>query len=225
MSETPTQPDRETWKRFISPPATPRRRREGAFRSVTISRDRIVDYFESFGRTLRNARATHATRGALDLGDAFSWVASASRYAHDQGNKLIFIGNGGSAAIASHMAIDASKDGNLRSLALNDGAAITCLGQDLGYERIFSQQIEMHARPGDLITAISSSGDSENILRAVQAARERDCLVVTLSGASPDNPLRVLGHLNFWVDSSACSHVELSHLALCQAILDLATPA
>ena len=87
----------------------------------------------------------------------------------------MFIGNGGSAGIASHLAIDFSKNGGLRALAFNDPSALTCLGNDLGYENVFAKQIELHGRAGDLLIAISSSGRSPNILNAVEAARCRDC--------------------------------------------------
>ena len=135
--------------------------------------------------------------------------------------KNFFIcGNGGSAAIASHMAIDYSKNGRLPSLAFNDGAALTCLGNDLGFENVFAEQLKLHARPGDLVFAISSSGSSPNILAAVQQAQEVDCQVVTLSGFSPDNPLRKEGLLNWYVNSPEYGFVELSHLVICHLILD-----
>ncbi len=67
--------------------------------------------------------ASDALGGALSLADAVNWVIEAARATHDAGSKLMFIGNGGSASIASHMAIDYSKNGNLRALAFNDGAA------------------------------------------------------------------------------------------------------
>jgi D-sedoheptulose 7-phosphate isomerase len=134
----------------------------------------------------------------------------------------MFIGNGGSAAIASHMAIDYSKNGGIRSLAFNDGAALTCLSNDFGYEHVFSKQIELHARPGDLLIAISSSGKSLNILNAVDMAHEKGCFVVTLSGFSPDNPLRNFGDYNLFVDAKEYGFVEITHLSLCHAILDLA---
>ena len=92
--------------------------------------------------------------------------------AHDAGSKIIFVGNGGSAGIASHLAIDFSKNGGLRALAFNDPAALTCLGNDLGYENVFAKQLDFHARPGDLLIAISSSGRSPNILGAVKMARD-----------------------------------------------------
>src|SRR6185295_3206162 len=110
-----------------------------------------------------------------------------------------FVGNGGSAGICSHLAIDFSKNGGLRSLAFNDPSALTCLGNDLGYENVFAKQIDFHGRPGDLLIAISSSGRSPNILSAVAKARERECSVVTLSGFGDDNGLRRTGDVNFYV--------------------------
>jgi D-sedoheptulose 7-phosphate isomerase len=139
-----------------------------------------------------------------------------------QGNKLMFIGNGGSAAIASHMAADFSKTGNLRSVAFNDASALTCLGNDLGYENVFAKQIELHARQGDFLVAISSSGRSANILKGVSAARATGCAVLTLSGFQSDNPLRRQGDINMWVNSDYYGFVEIAHMALTHAILDMA---
>ena len=121
------------------------------------------------------------------------------------------------------MAIDYTKNGGIRAMAMNDGAALTCLSNDLGYENVFAKQLEMHAREGDLLVAISSSGSSENILRAVGAARDRGCAVITLSGFSSNNPLRQLGDLNLYVPSGEYGFVEVTHLSLCHAMLDLAS--
>jgi D-sedoheptulose 7-phosphate isomerase len=154
------------------------------------------------------------------MADAINEVMALARRAHAAGNKLIFVGNGGSAAIASHMATDYSKNGDVRSIALNDSAMLTCLGNDLGYERVFAKQIELHARPGDLVIAISSSGRSANILNAVKAARSAKCTVVTFSGFTDDNPLRGLGDINFYIASDRYGFVEIGHLTICHAILD-----
>ena len=133
----------------------------------------------------------------------------------------MFIGNGGSAGIAGHLAIDFTKNGGLRAMAFNDPMALTCVGNVLGYDSVFDKPIEMHARPGDLLVAISSSGKSPNILAAVAAARARDCAVATYSGFSPENDLRRLGDINFYVDAMEYGFVEISHLALCHAVLDI----
>jgi D-sedoheptulose 7-phosphate isomerase len=140
---------------------------------------------------------------------------------HYAGNTIIFIGNGGSAGMASHLAIDFSKNGGLRSLAFNDASALTCLGNDLGYENVFAKQLEFHARAGDLLIAISSSGQSANILAAVESARRAKAGVITFSGFGRDNKLRRTGDLNFYVRSCEYGFVEVAHLSLCHAILDL----
>src|SRR5262245_45734993 len=96
--------------------------------------DRIKSYFSTLGRMPFEAVTTAKSGGSLATADAFGRAIQMARRAHARGNKLMFIGNGGSAAIASHMAIDYTKNGNMRSLAFNDGSSLTCLGNDLGYE-------------------------------------------------------------------------------------------
>jgi D-sedoheptulose 7-phosphate isomerase len=187
----------------------------------------VREYFCTLSGLLCAAEASSAAGERIEIARALDWMMTRARAAHGAGNKLMFIGNGGSAAIASHMAADYCKNGGLRALALNDPAMLTCLGNDLGYDRVFANQVELHGRRGDLVVAISSSGRSPNILNAVKAARDAGCTLVTLSGFSPDNPLRALGDLNFYVACDRYGLVEVSHLALCHAVLDfmLATPA
>jgi D-sedoheptulose 7-phosphate isomerase len=178
-------------------------------------------YFATLERLLRGAEVTDRNAQALSLEQGCEWVGRAAHEAHDGDNKIMFVGNGGSAGIASHLATDFSKNGNLRSMAFNDASALTCLGNDLGYENVFAKQIEFHARAGDLLIAISSSGRSANILAAVKAARARNCKVVTYSGFTEDNDLRRSGDINFFVQSREYGFVEVAHLALCHAVLDI----
>jgi D-sedoheptulose 7-phosphate isomerase len=133
----------------------------------------------------------------------------------------MFIGNGGSAGIASHMAIDFSKNGGIPAMCFNDGAALTCLGNDFGYEEVFAGQLRFHARKGDVLFAISSSGASPNILRGAEVAREIGCRLVTITGFRADNPLRALGDVNFHVGVSEYGIVEVAHTALIHAVVDL----
>ena len=182
--------------------------------------DKMHKYLNSLHNILTRTEVTDTNRERVDTTTAIDKIIAMLEAVRDARAKNIFIGNGGSAAIASHMAIDYSKNGRLPSLAFNDGAALTCLGNDLGFEKVFAEQLKLHARPGDLVFAISSSGSSPNILAAVQQAQEADCQVVTLSGFSPDNPLRKEGLLNWYVSSPEYGFVELSHLVICHLILD-----
>jgi D-sedoheptulose 7-phosphate isomerase len=184
-------------------------------------RDRITAYFDTLDHVTRNAECTTANGEAISLGEAFERVRDMAHATHDRGNKIMFIGNGGSAAISSHMATDFSKNGGLRAMTFNEGSALTCLANDLGYENVFAKQIEWHGRPSDLVIAISSSGRSPNIIKAVEAARAQSCSLITLSGFSQDNPLRAKGDVNFYVRSPEYGFVELAHQALIHAILDL----
>ena len=186
-------------------------------------RNRAGRYFETLSRLILSTEVTDGSGRHLQLEDAFDKVAAGAHSAHDVGNKIMFIGNGGSAGIASHLAIDFSKNGGLRSLAFNDPAALTCLGNDLGYQNVFAKQLDFHARAGDLLVAISSSGQSPNILAAVAVARKRQAGVITFSGFDECNDLRRAGDVNFYVRSSEYGFVEIAHLSLCHAILDLDT--
>jgi len=184
-------------------------------------REKLTQYFGTLADLLRGTEVTDRNSEKVPLDEGCEWVRTTAHEAHDAGNKIIFIGNGGSAGIASHLAIDFSKNGGLRSLAFNDPAALTCLGNDLGYENVFAKQLDFHARPGDLLVAISSSGRSPNILGAVKMAQARGCKVATFSGFTAENELRRTGDINFYVGSREYGFVEVAHLALCHAVLDI----
>lgn len=183
--------------------------------------DPIAAYFSELERALAAVRVTDAEGQPLTMRQGFDWVADAARRAHADGRKVILIGNGGSAAIASHHAIEFLKNGGIRALALNDSAALTCLSNDLGYANVFSEQLKINGLPGDLLIAISSSGQSVNILKGVEAARANRMAIATFSGFQPDNLLRARGDVNFYVNSNQYGFVEVAHHALIQAILDL----
>jgi D-sedoheptulose 7-phosphate isomerase len=186
----------------------------------SVDNPEIRRYFTNLSGYLVQTTVTAASGQPLDMAEAVNRIMALARRTHAAGNKLIFVGNGGSSSIASHMATDYSKNGDVRAMALNDTAMLTCLGNDLGYDRVFAKQIELYARADDLVIAISSSGRSANILNAVKAARSAECAVVTFSGFTADNPLRRLGDVNFYIASDRYGFVEIGHLTICHAILD-----
>lgn len=139
------------------------------------------------------------------------------------GRKIIFIGNGGSAAIASHMATDFLKNKGIRSLVFNDSALLTCVSNDLGYEYVFQKPLEVFSDKDDVLFSISSSGKSKNIINAAKQAKRNGCYLVTLSGFNKLNPLRKLGDINFFVPSHKYGLVEVTHLYICHYIADMVT--
>lgn len=138
-----------------------------------------------------------------------------------QGGRVIFIGNGGSAGIASHLAIDLSKNASLPAACFSDASMMSCLANDYGFEEWMAHALRLNARAGDCLVAISSSGRSKNILNAVAKARAMKLDVITLSGMSSDNPLRELGDVNYWVDSRSYNIVETAHQFWMMAVIDL----
>jgi D-sedoheptulose 7-phosphate isomerase len=187
---------------------------------TVVSANYASQYFATLHRIARLIRVTGASGAPVEFDSAMERLGQLCRSVDATGGKLMFIGNGGSASIASHMAIDFSKNGHVRALAFNDPMVLTCLGNDLGYENVFAFQLEQHSCPEDLLIAISSSGRSPNILNAVAAARQRGSSVVTMSGFDEANPLRSLGDLNFYVPAAEYGYVELTHGSLCHCVLD-----
>lgn len=135
--------------------------------------------------------------------------------------KLIIVGNGGSAAIASHCAVDFTKQARVRCINFNEADLITCFANDYGYENWVQKALEFYADDGDTVVLISSSGKSPNMLHAAKYAVSRGFPVVTFTGFAEDNPLKQLGRLNLWVNSRAYNIVEMTHQIWLLAVCDL----
>jgi D-sedoheptulose 7-phosphate isomerase len=139
----------------------------------------------------------------------------------DAGKKVIIAGNGGSAAMASHCAVDFTKSAGIRCINFNEADLITCLSNDYGYENWLERALGFYADPGDLIILISSSGKSPNMVQGGRYASSRGLTVVTFTGFDERNPLKQLGDLNFWVESRAYNVVEMTHHIWLLAVCDL----
>jgi len=182
---------------------------------------RIKLYYEKLGNLTNGIVITDNSKKVLDLESGFNAAIKLISRIRKTKNKLIFIGNGASAAISSHMAADFWKNASLKAIAFNDASLLTCLSNDFGYEYVFKKPIEMFADKGDILVAISSSGKSENILQAVKAARKKKLKIITLSGFSKFNPLRKAGGINFYVPAKDYGFVEVLHHSICHCLLDM----
>ena len=139
-------------------------------------------------------------------------------------NKKIYIfGNGGSAAMASHVAVDFSKNARTNMMTFNEYDHITCLANDYGFDKWIEKTLEMYAQKDDMVILISSSGNSLNMINAANYAKRNNIHVVTFTGFDSNNKLKMLGDQNFWVDSKAYNIVEMIHqiwlLSVCDAII------
>jgi D-sedoheptulose 7-phosphate isomerase len=181
----------------------------------------VSNYIGDLHRIFNQTKTTDIGGKGLALTDSLVKAAEMVMSANSLGKKMIFIGNGGSAAVASHKALDYWFTGKIRGINFSDHANLTCVSNDFGYQNVFTKQIEMFADQGDILFAISSSGNSENIISAVEAARQRGCLIFTFSGFKETNRLRGLGDLNFYTPIQHFNKVESLHLLLCDCILEI----
>jgi D-sedoheptulose 7-phosphate isomerase len=143
---------------------------------------------------------------------------------YEQGRTLFIFGNGGSAALASHLATDLGKGtiaderARLRTISLTDNVPMmTAWANDFGYENIFAEQLRGLAQPGDLALAISGSGNSKNVVRGIEAAREAGATAIALTGFDGGR-VKELCELCVVVPSHNMQHVEDAHLCAAHAI-------
>src|SRR6267378_1531916 len=134
--------------------------------------------------------------------------------------RIFFTGNGGSNSICSHMMEDFAKMGRYPTFAFSDAALITCYANDYGYEKAMEEWLKIHFTQGDLLIAISSSGESKNILNAVAYANSVNKNAITLSGFKAGNSLSKLGKVNFHLPASNYGIVECFHQVILHVILD-----
>jgi D-sedoheptulose 7-phosphate isomerase len=140
--------------------------------------------------------------------------------ARRKGSQVFILGNGGSASTASHFACDLAKNTrqeglpHFRVIGLTDNMAMfSALANDEGYENVFSEQLASLVRPGDIVIAISASGNSKNVIRAAEMAHKHDAIVVGFTGFDGGH-LRQLANINIHVNSHTIEHVEDVHLML-----------
>jgi len=148
------------------------------------------------------------------------WVEWALKIKHSR-QTVYLIGNGASASMASHLAADLAKNGGLHTQVFSDLSLITAISNDLGYEAVFAEPLRRRACEGDMLVAISSSGNSSNITRAVETACSQGVRVVTLSAMAPTNRLRGAGDLNIYVPAKTYSQAETCHAAILHHWMDL----
>ena len=149
----------------------------------------------------------------------FSSSAAIFSAALKNGNTIFWCGNGGSAAESSHLAVELigrfkNNRRPLPSVSLNsDTSAITCIANDFGYDEIFARQLEGLAKPGDVLVVLSTSGKSENILRALRKAEELGVTSIALLGKG-GGPAANLANHRIIVESSETARIQEIHLLI-----------
>lgn len=151
----------------------------------------------------------------------FSRLMELTYRVHSERGAIYFVGNGASASMASHFAADMAKNGGVRAEVFTDLSLLTALANDLSYEEVYAEPLRWYLKKGDMVIAISSSGNSPNIVRAVNQARSLGGTVITLSAMSENNSIRKLGDLNFHVAAQTYGLAETAHAAILHYWMDL----
>jgi len=139
--------------------------------------------------------------------------------------KIILVGNGGSAAMASHVSVDLTKMCKIRSVNFNEADLLTCFANDYGYENWVQKALSFYADKGDLLICISSSGQSKNIINGAKFAKKIGCKVITLTGFDKKNKVKKIGHINLWLNSKNYNLVEMTHHIWLLSIVDFIAKA
>ncbi len=136
-------------------------------------------------------------------------------------SKILFFGNGGSAAIASHVSVDLTKNAKVRAMNFNESDLITCFSNDYGYDRWIEKAIEFYADKNDALVLISSSGKSKNMLNACKFAKKKKIKVISFTGHLKNNPLSKSSDVSLWINSQAYNFIENTHQIWLLTICDL----
>ena len=175
------------------------------------SKDYLIEYLKTYNHLINDATII----------EELIKIKSLFQNTSKEEGKVILAGNGGSAAMASHVAVDITKNAGIRAVTFNEYDLITTLANDYGYENWISKAIELYHNPKDIIVLISASGQSLNVLNAANKSKELGLTVITFSGFTSNNPLLKLGDINLWVDSEVYNIVEMTHHIWLLAIVDM----
>jgi D-sedoheptulose 7-phosphate isomerase len=172
------------------------------------------------GKCLQSISASLNDNSPISVDDAFcKWTDLTVRIRSQKGT-VFLIGNGASASMASHVAADLAKNAHVHTEVFTDLSLITAIANDMSYEEVFAVPLRRRLKKGDMLVAISSSGQSRNILQAVAATREIGGTVITLSAMKAENPLRNKGELNLYVPAHSYSMAETCHAAMLHYWID-----
>jgi D-sedoheptulose 7-phosphate isomerase len=156
----------------------------------------------------------------VDCDQAFDLWCQSTEEVRETERVIYLIGNGASASMASHFAADLAKNADVHTEVFSDAPLLTAVANDLSYDMVFLVPLQRRLKPGDMVVAISSSGNSPNVVRAAEFALSQNATVVTLTAMQPTNTLRGLGTLNLWLPAEYYGMAETGHAAILHYWMD-----
>lgn len=178
----------------------------------------LNQYTNQFDKVVNAAIITDNNGVTID--NAFAKIVEELNTIKANGGTVYLVGNGGSSGIISHVSIDLINACKIKAQPITDNSILTCLANDYGYENVFSEALKTLITDKDLLIAVSSSGNSQNIVNAVEVANQKGAKSFTLSGFKPENALRKTGTYNLWIESMSYGYVEIGHALLLHYVTD-----
>ncbi len=170
---------------------------------------------------LNGLKVTDFTGKDLGSDAGFEALHVTTRALKAKRGTIFLVGNGASASMASHVAADLAKNGHIRTEVFSDLSLITAVANDISYDQVFAEPLGRRMRQGDMLVAISSSGNSPNVVNAAAKARELGGHVITLSAMKTGNTLRSAGDLNFYIPGETYGMAESGHAAVLHHWIDI----
>ncbi len=178
------------------------------------------NYLETFKEILKSLVILDNNGNILSENSVWSIISRKLNETKDKNGVIYLVGNGGSSGIVSHASVDFLNTCKIKAIPLTDSSQLTCFANDYGYENVFAKPLDNLILQNDILIAVSSSGSSKNIINAVEVARSKGAFILTLSGFEPDNPLKQLGDLNYWLNSNHYGMIEIGHSLILHFIAD-----
>jgi D-sedoheptulose 7-phosphate isomerase len=188
---------------------------------IDTSRGNWVQKYTGLHKLLKNLSVRDGKSRSLGQEEGFGIWCDYSKTIKAAQKQIFLIGNGASSSMASHFATDIVKNVGIRARVFTDSSLVTAIGNDMSFNDVYAEPLRWNGNAGDLLVAISSSGNSPNIIRAIQVAKEMKMVIVTLSAMAEDNTIRSMGDLNFYIAAGTYGLAESSHAVILHHWVDL----
>lgn len=179
-----------------------------------------IDYAKECYDALGMMEITDGQGIHIDQEEGMEQWIDLTRKINGSNHTIFFVGNGASAMMAGHMSADSTKNGGMKSMFLSETSLVTAVSNDISYDEVFAFPLNRFAKENDMLIAISSSGNSKNIVRAIETAKEKGMSVVTLTGLKDNNKSRQMGDINIYLPGKTYGIVEVCHQAILHCWLD-----
>lgn len=181
----------------------------------------LNDYVEALFSGLTSIISSDLSGKEYGINSVLEMWVDKAKNVKDKKGMLFFAGNGASATMAEHLSHDCFQNADILTQTCAETSHLTAISNDISYEEVFSYRIGKMCCDKDMLITISSSGNSPNIIKAIETARQKDMFIVTVSGKSIDNKSRKMGDLNFYVPLETYGMVESAHASLLHCWLDM----